>query len=552
MFGVGPGERVLQFSSPSFDASVFDIAMALGSGATLVLANREDLLPGPGLTDLLRRERVTLLTITPSALTPTPAADLPELRTINVAGEACPVQLVARWARGRRFFNLYGPTEATIWTTAVECFAGSAAPTIGRAIPGAAVYIVDGNLQIVPPGIPGELLIGGVGVVRGYCGRPDLTAEQFIPDPFSGAAGSRLYRSGDRARYTASGEIEFLGRIDHQVKVRGYRIELGEIEEALRCHPDVAEAAVIVESIDDDHKRLVAYVVPRADAELPPAEMMRFAKETLPLHLRPGAFVTLAALPLTPNGKLDRAALPLAGAEPQVGEPGTKPRTKVEAALVRIWSDVLRVAHVGIHDNFFELGGDSILTIQIASRATQTGIRLSARDVFRHQTVAELAAVAGTPTAAADDHPASGVVPLTPIQNWFFERRLADSHHFNQAVLLEARRPLDHRTVERALGALVDHHDALRARFTPVPDGWLQEIASPGKTVDVRVVDLAAVAGPDQDRAMEAEAGRLQATLALEGPLFTAALFTFGGRRAEHLLFAVHHLVVDAVMADSR
>src|SRR5205814_525232 len=217
--GIGPGSRVLQFASLSFDASVFEIVMALGSGSTLCLGSPERLMPGPDLARFLREGGVTAVTLPPSALAATQVEDLPELRTITVAGEACPAELVERWAPGRRFFNLYGPTETTIWATYAECFAGSGKPMIGKPIPNAQVYLLDRTLEPVPLGMSGELAIGGEGVARGYRNRPDLTAERFVPNPFSEEPGARLYRTGDRARHQPDGNLEFLGRIDHQVKI---------------------------------------------------------------------------------------------------------------------------------------------------------------------------------------------------------------------------------------------------------------------------------------------------------------------------------------------
>jgi amino acid adenylation domain-containing protein len=259
ILGVRPGCRVLQFSSLSFDASAFDIILALSSGATLVLAPRE-VCTGPDLWHLLREQAITTATLPPSVLAGVPADPLPEVRTIAVAGEACPADLVARWAPGGRFFNLYGPTEATIWSTFARCRDSTRPPPIGRPIPNVQTYILSRRLQPVPIGVPGELFIGGVGVSRGYLNRPGLTAEQFIPDPFSGIPGARLYRTGDLARYLPDGTIEFLGRIDHQVKIRGFRIEPGEVEAVLKEHPAVREAFVTDREYGPGDRRLVAYV----------------------------------------------------------------------------------------------------------------------------------------------------------------------------------------------------------------------------------------------------------------------------------------------------
>ena len=308
--------------------------------------------------------------------------------------------------------NGYGPTETTVCATLFP-FCAATEPDrrtpIGTGIRGYEVYLVDANMQPVPIGIPGELLIGGAGLARGYINHPELTAEHFIPHPFSTVPGARLYKTGDLARYLPDGNLEFLGRRDQQVKIRGYRIELEEIEAALRQHPAVRETVVLAR--EDAHrgdKRLVAYLVANQEPAPTPRTLRTFLQQKLPAYMVPSAFVVLEALPRTPNGKLDRQALPIPDTTPlPVAATFVAPRTPVESTLAGIWADVLGLERVGVHDNFFELGGDSILGIQVVARANRAGLRLTPKHLFQHQTIAELAAVAGS-LPAIQAEPRSG------------------------------------------------------------------------------------------------------------------------------------------------
>jgi amino acid adenylation domain-containing protein len=384
--GVEAGDRVLQFASPSFDASVFELVMALAAGATLVLGTRETLAPGPDLLRLLHDEAVTVATLPPSALAVLPPGELPALRTLMTAGEACPAELVDRWAPERRFFNLYGPTEATIWSATAACAPGGGRPPIGRPVANTRAYVLDTRGAPVPVGIPGELYVGGAGVTRGYAGRPGLTAERFVPDPF-GVPGSRLYRTGDRVRWLARGELEFLGRVDAQVKVRGFRIEPGEIEGALRRMEGVADCVVVAREDVPGETRLVAYVVGEVEAGV----LREHLRRELPEYMVPAAFVPLDALPVTPNGKLDRKALPAPDFAP-AEDRYVAPRTPTEEVLAEIWAETLRLERVGVMESFFELGGHSLLATRVVSRIReQLGVELPLRAMFEGPTVAELA-----------------------------------------------------------------------------------------------------------------------------------------------------------------
>jgi amino acid adenylation domain-containing protein len=390
-FDVRPDSRVLQFAPLSFDASVSEIFMALGAGAALHLAAPAEQMPGPDLVGLLRRQAITTLTLPPSALAVLPDADLPALRSLIVAGEACPADLLARWAPGRRFFNAYGPTEVSVCATIAECSDGIRPPPIGRPIANTTVYVLDRRLRPVPAGVAGELYVGGVGLARGYLGRPALTADRFVPDPF-GRPGGRLYRTGDRARWRADGQLEFLGRLDQQVKVRGFRVELGEVEAALAQHPGVRHAAVVVREDGSGDRSLVACVVGREPAPTA-AELRSFLEQKLPGHLIPSAFVALDALPLTPSGKVDRRALSASALAPAAASgPFVPPRDDLERDLACIWQEVLQVPRVGVRDNFFQLGGHSLSAVRVAARIQkELGVSVPLASLIQGGTVEHLA-----------------------------------------------------------------------------------------------------------------------------------------------------------------
>jgi amino acid adenylation domain-containing protein len=355
-FEVTEESRILQFASLSFDASVAEIALAVRVGAALCLPPKSALLPGAELVELLRRWEISQVTLPPSVAATLPSRDFPALRTVVVAGEACAPEVAESWAAGRLFLNAYGPTETTVCATVGAYMPGSGRLSLGAAIPGITVYVVGSELELSPLGVPGELCIGGIGVVRGYSGRPDLTAERFVPDPFSAEPGARLYRSGDLARFRADGTLDFLGRIDQQVKIRGFRIEPGEIESALLRHPAVAEAVVLAREDGRADRRLVAYLVPREEGAAA-VDWRSFLAQSLPDYMVPSAVVLLPDLPRTTSGKVDRRALPA----PELrGEKFAAPQTPLEVFLADLWKEVLGIEVVGLNDDFFALGGSSI------------------------------------------------------------------------------------------------------------------------------------------------------------------------------------------------
>ncbi|HEV7518677.1 MAG TPA: amino acid adenylation domain-containing protein, partial [Thermoanaerobaculia bacterium] len=558
-YGLTTEDRVLQKTPVSFDVSVWELFWPLCTGARLVFARPEGHKDADYLVDLIASRGITTLHFVPSmlrAFLEAPGVERCQtLRRVIASGEALPRELAERFSArlGAELHNLYGPTEAAVDVTWHPCRPGEGGPLpIGRPIANLAIHLLDPGLAPVPIGVPGELYIAGAGLARGYLGRPALSAERFVPNPFAAAPGERLYRTGDLARHRADGQIEYLGRTDHQVKIRGFRVELGEIEAALARHPAVAESVVVARR-DGGEPHLAAYVVPRgSEAAIAPYALREFLRERLPEPMVPAFFVELPALPLSPNGKVDRRSLPAPERRSRGPEAAGAPRNRTEEILAGIWREVLRLDTVGIGDSFFELGGDSILSLQVISRAARQGLRLTPRQLFEQPTLAGLAGVAARVGAPADftaeAGPVTGPLPLTPIQRWFFARELPAPEHFNQALLLEAVGGLDSFRLDRALARLLVHHDALRLRFLRAPDGWRQVGAAPSVPVPFTRVDLSTLAEERQAPALEAAAARLQASLTLAaGPLFRAALFTPGAGRPDRLLLIAHHLTVDGV-----
>jgi amino acid adenylation domain-containing protein/non-ribosomal peptide synthase protein (TIGR01720 family) len=555
-FHLSAEDRVLQKTPTSFDVSVWELFWPLATGACLVVARPGGHRDTDYLAQLIPQEGITVLHFVPSMLQlfleEPGAGECRTLRDVVCSGEALTPELARRFAsrlgalHGARLHNLYGPTEAAVDVTSWICGEadresdrGIGGVPIGRPIANTRIHLLDRALRPVPVGVPGELFIAGANLARGYVERPDLTAERFLPDPQSTEPGGRVYRTGDLARRRGDGAIEFLGRLDHQVKIRGVRIEPGEIEAALLALPGVREAVVAAYE-----KRLVAYVVGDAPAEA----LRQLLRERLPEAMVPATFVSLPALPLTANGKVDRKALPAPEqAAPRAGH--VAPRTREEEILAAVWAQVLRLPEVGVDDNFFALGGDSILSVQIVSRARQAGLLFTLRQLFEHPTVARLALHATVAEAAggAGQGAVTGEVPLTPIQRWFFTQGFAEPQHFNQALLLEPCEPLSPAALTRAMAAIVEHHDALRMRFAPQDGGRRQENAPAEPVTAFHQVDLSGVPAPRRQAAFDAAAAALQAGFDLPaGPLTRLCFFNLDGETSR-LLWVAHHLVVDGV-----
>ena len=387
-----PGSRVLQFASFSFDGSVYEVFLALARGASLHLPEHPGPLAGDELVRTVADAGVTHAILPPAVLAALPDDErLPSIHTLIVSGDAPPVELMARWSRGRRLINGYGPTEATVCTTLHDYVRGSAsAPPIGRPVANVRVYLLDAAGEPVPLGATGELHVGGATVGRGYWRRAALTAERFVPDPFGREPGARLYRTGDLARWNAEGALEFAGRVDAQVKVRGFRVELGEVETRLLEHPAVEKAVVVArEEEGAAAKRLVAYWVGGAvEAEALRAHLL----ERLPDYMVPAAYVHLPVLPLNPNGKVDRGALPAPEGDAFARRGYEAPVGEVETTLAEIWAEVLGMDRVGRNDGFFELGGHSLLAVTLIARMRRQGLHADVRALFATPTLAEFAA----------------------------------------------------------------------------------------------------------------------------------------------------------------
>ncbi|BAY81673.1 peptide synthetase [Calothrix parasitica NIES-267] len=577
-------EIILQAAPISFDASTFEIWGALLNGGKLVLLAVQK----PSLKELgetLDKYHISTLWLTAglfNLMVDEQPQSLKGVRQLLAGGDVIsPIhaQKLQQINPNCQLINGYGPTESTTFACCYRVPVNHAIDKsipIGYPISNTQVYILDNNLQPVPIGVPGELYISGDGLASGYLNRPELTAEKFIPNPFfedsreeegKGKLNSsfpipKLYKTGDKVRYLADGAIEYLGRFDNQVKIRGFRVELGEVETTLSQHSQIKETVVIVQN-KENIQRLIAYYV--SVEEITNADLRTFLSDKLPEYLIPSIFIPLPELPLTVNGKLNRSALPKPDFTTLENE-FVNPTTQIERTLVQIWMDILQVEKIGISDNFFELGGDSILAIQIISRANQNGIQITPKQLFQHQTIAELAAVAAksavlgfpqveqlfkttqTPLIEAEQGIITGSVPLTPIQHWFFEQEKANPHHFNQAVLLKVKTELNLNWLEKALQELLLHHDALRLRFEQAESSWEQFHVEPSSEIPLTCFDLSKLTNSQQQKEINNIANQIQKSLNLStGSVMRVALFNLGENQSSRLLFVIHHLVIDGV-----
>jgi amino acid adenylation domain-containing protein len=567
-FAIEPDSRLLQFASLSFDASVSEIFTAWCRGACLCLPGRGRLLAGDALATVLNERAITHATLPPSVVPGlVDAGGAPALRTLVVAGEACNAAIVRAWPTPVRFINAYGPTEATVCATLHVCDpADPRDPPIGLPLAHASVHVLDDALQPVPDGIAGELFIGGVGVARGYLRRPALTAERFLADPFAGR-GARMYRTGDRGRIRADGAVEFLGRIDRQLKVRGYRIEPGDVEAALLRDSRIAQACVTAHGVLDD-RCLVAHVV-AADRTAPaPDDLLAAVRGRLPSYMVPSAIVVLDRFPLTVNGKIDLAALPPPGAatDGRASVARIAPRTPTEHRLAEIWAEVLGCEPPGVHDGFFALGGHSLLATRAVGRIRQSmSVALNLQDFFAADTLETLArhidaARGEAPSMDArtpDDIPVeiqveipriprTARMPLSSLQQslWMLERMGSAGAAYNMPIALRTQGAVDAGALQRALSELVRRHESLRTRFASDADGPFCTILPP-YAVAMEVRDLAgmpeAARRAEIERVLDAQMRR-RFDLA-DGVLLRAVLLSYPDGAL--LSLTTHHIAVD-------
>ncbi|MQY27936.1 non-ribosomal peptide synthetase [Nocardia aurantia] len=546
--------RTLHFSTPSFDAAVLDLLLSVGAGATMVICPT-DVYGGDELGALLEAEGITHTFITPAALA-TIDADrwpLPRLRALAAGGEAIGPELVQRWARDRAMFNCYGPTEATVAASIAGPLTPGVPVTIGTLVRGARAVVLDERLRPVPVGVPGELYVGGQGVARGYLGRLALTATRFVADPF-GPAGGRLYRTGDVVRWNTAGELVYLGRSDHQVKVRGFRIELGEISGVLTGHPEIRFAHTEVRRIAGA-ARIVSFVQPVEAAALDVEQVRGHVAKHLPAHMVPSSVTVLERIPLTPVGKLDLAALP----QPQLTVAvAREPETEAERLVAQVMSELLGAEAVGADDSFFDVGGNSLLATQLVARLTAaTGTRLEVRTVFTTPTVAGLAALLDTGSGVGDAGPRlhrrtrPQRVPLSAAQRrlWFLERFNGTGPEtegiYNVPAALRLRGALDPVALEAALRAVQVRHETLRTVFPELEGSAFQRVLDPAAAaITLEVADVTEADIDDQVRQFATPGFDLATTAPIRARLLRLA-------PEDHVLVLVlHHIAMDGWSLD--
>ncbi|HHE54555.1 MAG TPA: amino acid adenylation domain-containing protein, partial [Caldithrix abyssi] len=554
-FALQPESRVLQFASFSFDASVSEIFTTLISGAALVLADRDEILD---VARTINHYQISVITLPPSVSSLIEPEDVPTLKTLVSAGEACSVGLAKKWYSHVRFLNAYGPTENTVCASryfVTQEPQGTVVP-IGRPIGNVKLYILNKEMMVLPIGVPGELYIGGLNLARGYLNRPDLTAERFVPNPFASQPGERLYKTGDLCRFLPDGNIEFLSRVDFQVKIRGFRIELEEIENVLTQHPQIENAIVLAREDQPGQKLLVAYCLVSEQQTPEVEEIKSYCAQFLPDYMVPQAVVFLTEFPLTPNGKIDRRALPAPDYQALQEEKYVAPRTSEEELLAQIFAEILNLDRMSVTESFFNLGGHSLLATQLASRIRDAfNVEIPLISIFENPTVARLVTVIeeqrlkqkGPQLPPFKRIPRDQDLPLSFAQQrlWFLDQLAPDNATYNIPTALKINGVFNLHVFEKTLNFLVERHETLRTTFTN-KNGTPLQIIKEHLELKPPLIDLSHL--PEKER--EQEALRLATEDAMEpfdlevGPLFRVKVLKLADDQ-HVVLFNMHHIISD-------
>jgi len=546
--------RLLQMASMSFDVFAGDLVRTLLNGGRMVVCPKDVRLDPHSLYSLMKMHGINIFESTPAFVIPfmdyiyESKLELDTLKILILGSDSCPAEdfgrLLRRFSGTMRILNSYGVTEATIDSSFFETGAGYEGignVPIGKPMQNTKFYILDDRLKQKAIGHFGELYIGGDGIARGYLNKPELTAEKFISDPF--IQGEKMYRTGDLARWLPDGNIDFLGRLDHQVKIRGFRIELGEVESHLLSHEDIKEAVVIAKDDESGNKHLCAYVV--GNRELTVSELREYLLKELPEYMIPSYFMQIEKMTLTPNGKIDRKALPEPNGEINTGREYEAPRNDAEEKLVLVWQEILGINKIGISDNFFELGGDSIKAIQIMARIKKYQYMLEMQDLFKNPTIKALSRYVKRGAMISDQGKVEGDVELNPIQRWFFEQNFRDMHHYNQAVMLYSKHGFEEDRLKMVFDRILVHHDALRMRYE-IKEREVRQI-NRGIDEKLYILDSFDLRGRENyEKEISNICDKIQGGIDLNnGPLMRLAIFNTD--EGDHLLIAVHHLVIDGV-----
>ncbi|MBN2862737.1 MAG: amino acid adenylation domain-containing protein [Bacteroidales bacterium] len=537
----------------TFDVSVAELfGWFMEGGRLAILPPMEEKNPR-GIIRAIRDYRVTHINFVPSmlkmlmdTLEDEEIESMNRLKYVFTAGEALSVNLWERFVKKINqpvFENIYGPTEMTIYASkfTLKSPEGMVLTPIGKPVANTRAYVLDRGFRLSAIGVPGELCVSGDGIAVGYLNKPELTNEKFVPNPFE--PGEKMYRTGDLVRWLPDGNIEYMGRIDYQVKVRGFRIELGEIESRLSGHPDIREAVVIARDDNDGNKYLCAYLI--GERELTITQLREYLGKYLPDYMIPSYFIPIDQMPKTPSGKIDRKALPEPDYMIRTGVEYEAPRNEQEEILKEVWQGVLGMENISIHDNFFALGGDSIKALQISARLQKHGLKMEVRDLFLHTTIGDLSPYLTPLTKIAFQGVVEGPVNITPIQHWFLDKNLVAPHHFNQSLFLFRQEGFEDEVVRKVFDYICSHHDALRLVLRKEEEGWkLYNRGIQEGLYDLRIVDLIHETEPAERIAGIAE--EIQSGINLqEGPLIKLGLFKTG--QGDHLLITIHHFAIDGV-----